>query len=191
MAESATSPDLPPKIDHDDSLTLTQERAREMLARFDQEREEAKRERQAGRPQGKLTADFVRKLRNCNVLQLKRVKQVCDRFIKDHRRPPADSECGKRYTLKVLESVTVNHERFRLEFQRSSKRAKRVYVNGPYVVRYWRDGSIIQSKYIKKGKELRRNLPKKVWLAVRGHLTSPNTELLRQKLIERVERESE
>jgi hypothetical protein len=65
-----------PKIDHDDSLTLTQERAREMLARFDQEREEAKRDRQAGRPQGKLTADFVHKLRNCNVLQLKRVKQI-------------------------------------------------------------------------------------------------------------------
>ena len=189
MEKSVISPDLLPKIDRGDSRMFTQKRTQEILARFDQEREEAKKERQAGRPQGKLTADFIGKLRNCNVLQLNRVKQVCDRFIKDHRRPPADSECGKHYTLKVLESVTVNHERFRLEFQRSSKRAKRVCVNGPF--RYWRDGSVIQSKYIKKDKELRRNLPKKVWLVVRGHLTDPKTELLRRKLIEWVERESE
>jgi hypothetical protein len=177
VEESATSPNLVPKIDHDDSLVFNQQRAQELLARFDQEREEAKRERQAGRPQGKLTAHFIGKLWNCNVLQLKRVKQICDRFIKDHRRPPADSECGKRYTLQVLESVTVNHERFRLEFQRSSKRAKQIYVNGPYVLRYWQDGSIIRTKYIKKDKELRRNLPKKVWLAVRGHLVDPDTEI--------------
>src|SRR5438067_8083087 len=60
--------------------------------------------------------------------------------------------------------------------RRTSFRAKRVYVNGPYVRRYWLDGSIVKSKYVKKDKDLRRNLPKTVWLAFKDFLDRPENE---------------
>jgi hypothetical protein len=173
-----------------DNFNLTSTRAQELLERMKQQREDAVQERRDGRPLGKLTQSLVEKLRSCNQVQLLRAKKLCDRYIEDHRKPPPLNQCGKSYTVHVLESVAVKNQRFQLEFRRTTRRAKRVYVNGPYVVVYWRDGSIIQSKYIKKDKNLRQTLPRKVWKAIRYRLDTPETEALRQKLIAQVERAS-
>jgi hypothetical protein len=100
-------------------------------------------------------------------------------------------DCSReRYTVLVLGSVTVKTTRFRLEFRRTSFRAERVYVNGPYIRRYWWDGSIVKSKHITKGKNLRRDLPKKVWVAFRGLLDRPENEEIRRTLIEKLQREA-
>jgi hypothetical protein len=166
-----------------ESVSLISARSKELQVRWQQEREEQAAERRAGRLVGKLSHGLREKLRSCNPGQLKRVKKLCDRFIEDHRKPPPQNLCGKAYTVRVLESVTVGNRRFQLEFRRTTRRAKRVYVNGPYIVEYLRDGSFIKWRYIKKDRDLRVNLPKKVWLAFRGHLDNPETEALRQKLI--------
>ncbi len=190
MEKSDISPNSELSADESDSFDFTSTRAQELLERMKQQREDAAQERRDGRPLGKLTQSLVEKLRSCNQVQLLRAKKLCDRYIEDHRKPPPLNQCGKSYTVQVLESVAVKNRRFQLEFRRTTRRAKRVYVNGPYVVVYWRDGSIIQSKYIKKDKNLRQNLPRKVWQAIRYRLESPETEALRQKLIVRVENAS-
>jgi hypothetical protein len=176
--------------DSKDELTFTNDRAQGLLARLEEEHEEATRKRRAGRPKGELTQSLIERLSNCNVVQLQRVKKLCDRYIKRQREPPSDLDCGERYTLHVLCSVSVKTTRFRLEFRRTSLRSKKVYVNGPYVRRYWWDGSIVKSVHVKKGK-LRSSLPKKVWLTFRGLLDRPENEQIRKKLIEKLEVEAD
>lgn len=174
----------------DDGFTLTQERAQALLHRYEEEREEAKRKRQAGRPKGELTDSLVEKLRHCNILQLRNVKKRCDRLITRQRKPPSDRDCGARYTMQVLASVEVKNERYRLEFDRSSYRDPKVYAKGPYVRRYWRDGDYVKVKYIKRGKDLRKNLPKKVWNEFRHLLSDPKNEEIRQQLTKRLRQEA-
>jgi hypothetical protein len=169
--------------------TIAREHAQVLRARFEEERQEAQRERRAGRPKGELTQSLQDKLGDCNILQLHNVKKLCDRHIKRQRKPPSEHDCScERYTVLVLGSVTVKTTRFRLEFRRSSFRAERVYVNGPYIRRYWWDGSIVKSKHVTKGKNLRRNLPKKVWVAFRDLLDRPENEEKRRTLIEKLQR---
>jgi hypothetical protein len=177
-----------PSPDNENQLTFTRERAQARLARFEEKREEAKKKRRAGRPKGELTQSLTEKLSNCNVLQLQSVKKLCDGYIKRQRKPPVERACGHPSTVRVLHSVTVRTMRFQLEFHRTSFRGEKVYINGPYVWRYWRDGSIVNSKYIKKDKDLRRNLPKKVWLAFKDLLDRPENEDIRQELIQKLER---
>jgi hypothetical protein len=120
------------------------------------------------------------------VLQLRSAKKLCDRYIKQQGKPPLEQACGDRYTVHVLHSVTLKNVRFRLEFRRTSLRAERVYVNGPYPRRYWWDGSIVKSQHVKKG---RRNLPKKVWLAFRDFLDRAENEQIRQRLTDKLNAE--
>ena len=164
--------------------TLTQERAKAMLHRYEEEREEARRKRRTGRPKGELTDSLVEKLRNCNILQLRNVKKRCDRLIARQRRPPVDRDCGARYTMRVLASIPVKNERFRLEYDRSSLKDPKVYAKGPYVRRYWWDGDYVKVKYVKRDKQLRKNLPKKVWNEFRQLLNDPNIETIRKQLTE-------
>lgn len=166
--------------------TLTQERAKVLLERYEKEREQARRKRQAGRPKGELSDSLVEKLRNCNILQLKNVKKFCDRQIARQKEPPIDRDCGARYTLRILASIAVKNERFRLEFDRSSLRDPKVYAKGPYVRRYWWDGDYVRAKYIKRDKHLRKNLPRKVWNEFRHLLNDPHNESIRQQLTERL-----
>lgn len=189
MEIPAVSPDPPSKTERDDELTLTGERAKALLDRYEVEREEARRKRRAGRPKGELTDSLVEKLRNCNILQLRNVKKRCDRLIARQRKAPLDRDCGARYTMRVLASIEVKHERYRLEFDRSSLRDPKVYAKGPYVRRYWWDGDYVKAKYIKRDKQLRKNLPKKVWQEFRHLLDDPNNEVIRQQLSERLRRE--
>jgi hypothetical protein len=129
-------------------------------------------------------------LKNCNILQLQNAKRLCDWHINRQRKPPSEHDCSREpYTVSVLGSVTVKTKRFRLEFRRTSFRAEKVYVNGPYVRQYWWDGSIVKSKHIPKGKNLRRDIPKKVWAAFRGLLDRPENEELRKTLIQRLQGE--
>jgi len=173
-----------------DWRTFARDRAQALSARFEEERLEAQRKRRAGRPKGELTQSLKDTLRNCNILQLYNVKKLCDRHIKRQRKPPSERDCShERYTVLVLGSVTVKTSRFRLEFRRTSFRAEKVYVNGPYIRRYWWDGSIVKSKHMMKSENLRRNLPKKVWCAFRGLLDRPENEEQRQTLIEKLQRE--
>ena len=76
----------------------------------------------------------------------------------------------KAYIVKILESVTVKNCRYQLEFRRSTRQAKQIYVDHPRVWVYWRDGSIIRPRYIKKDKYLRQNLPRKIWGAFKVQL---------------------
>lgn len=169
---------------------LGRERAEAIQAQIEQEQEEAKRKRRAGRPKGELPPSLVEKLGNCNVLQLQNAKKLCDRHIKRQGKPPIEQACGDRYTVHVLCSVTLKNARFRLEFRRTSLRAEKVYVNGPYARRYWWDGSIVRSQHVKKGNSLRRNLPKKVWLTFRDFLDRPENEQIRRRLTDKLQAES-
>ena len=74
----------------------------------------------------------------------------------------------------------MREELYTLEFRRSSKRASRVYVNGPYVIRHWRDGNFVKHRHIRK--KLLNVLPKKVRAAFNPILSAPATEELRQTL---------
>jgi hypothetical protein len=174
----------------DDRVTLTGERARSMLDRFEQDREEAKKRRRAGRPKGELTNGLVGNLRNCNILQLRNAKKLCDRLIAQQRKPPLDQDCGIGYTIQVLASITVKNERYRLEFDRSSLKELKVYAKGPYIWRYWWDGAFVKGKYVKKDKHLRTNLPKKIWTEFRHLLESPENERIRFELSEKLRREN-
>lgn len=192
MEKHQASPDPSPSSDSEDEQTphwLVNAQA--IQAQIAQDREEAQKKRRAGRPKGELTQSLIEKLRNCNVLQLQNVKKRCDREIERQSKPPGDYDCGERYTLRVLGSVTVKTTRFRLEFRRTSLRLNKVYVNGPYIRRYWWDGSIVKSEYIRKGKNLRASLPKKVWLEFKGLLDRPENEEIRKRLIEKLQRETE
>ena len=124
------------------------------------------------------------------MLQLQGAKKLCDRYIKRQRKPPIEQACGDRYTVQVLHSVTLKNARFRLEFRRTSLRAEKVYVNCPYVRRYWWDGSIVKSQHVKKGNSLRRNLPKKIWVAFRDFLDRPENEQIRRRLTDKLQAES-
>jgi hypothetical protein len=163
--------------------------AQARLALYEQERAEAQKKRRAGRPKGELTHSLIEKLRDCNVLQLKNVKKRCDREIERQSHAPRDYDCSQRYTVRVLNSVTVKKVRFRLEFRRTSLRSKKVYVNGPYVRRYWWDGSIVKSEHVKSGKSLRTAVPKKVWDAFKDLVESPKNDEIRARLIEKIARD--
>lgn len=172
-----------------DWRALARERAEARRAQIEQEQEEAKRTRRAGRPKGELSPSLVEKIGNCNVLQLQIAKRLCDRYIKRQQKPPKEQVCGDRFTVKVLQSVTLKNSRFRLEFRRTSLREAKVYVNGPYVRRYWWDGSIVKSQHVKNS-NLRSNLPKKIWFAFRDFLDSPENELIRRSLTDKLRTES-
>jgi hypothetical protein len=162
-----------------------------VLARYEEERAEAARERRAGRPKGELSQSLIEKLGNCNIAQLQTTKKLCDRYIRKQRKPPSEYDCGQRYTLFVLGSVTVKNRRFRLEFRRTSLRSTKVYVNGPYIRRYWWDGSFVKSEHVRKGKTLRPQVPRKVWQEFRHLIDRPENEIIRRKLAEKRQRETE
>lgn len=157
--------------------------ARDWLARKKVQDDQAKRDRQAERLQGHLTSSLIEKLRACTIDQLREAKKLCDRYSTDQRRPPLPLECGERYTVKVLSSICVKNKRYQLEFRRSSKTAKKVYANGPYIRGYYRDGRIIKiDRFKSKDKELYKKLPRKVWSAFKKKMSDPALESQRQAL---------
>lgn len=161
-----------------------QRRARERLKQFEEERLTAAAERRDGRLRGELTQSLNEKLESCNPLQLRTVIRLAHKFQELHRKPPSLPKCRMKYTEDVLKHVDVRNRRFTLEFRRSSKRGDRVYVNGPYVVSHWRDGSITKHKYF-GNKNLRKRVPRKVWDGFRELLATPETAERLKQLNER------
>jgi hypothetical protein len=104
----------------------------------------------------------------------------------DQRKPPHTSECGDRYTVKIVDSICVKNRRYLLEFRRTARTAKKIYVNGPYIRAYHRDGEIIKAtRFNKKDKELYKKLPRKVWSSFSHQLRNPELEAVRLALAQR------
>jgi hypothetical protein len=185
VEKSVVADDSDSEIDQEYNVKLDGGRLREIIARRTREEEDQAKKRRAGRPRGELTDSLIEKLRACNVAQLKTVKQRCNKYIQDHRKPPSRHDCRKPFAVKVLQAVTVKNVRYQLEFQRTSLRGKKVYLY-IRVCAYWRDGRIIKLKTIKQDKYFRRSLPKKVWIAFRDYFNNAEIENLRQALLEQI-----
>jgi hypothetical protein len=133
--------------------------ARAELARIKREADKRATDRREGRKLGLLSQSLEEKLRSCNPLQLRRVKKMCDEYLKDHRSPPEEFDCRKRFTNRVVAVVKLKNKRFQLEFRDCGKHCTKC-PHGPYLYSYWRDGSIIKDDY--HGKSPFRNIPRKI-----------------------------
>jgi hypothetical protein len=158
------------------------ERFAEMEARREKEAQERKERRKADRVAGRPSEAIRNGLRACSIMELFTIKKICDKFISDQRQAPPDYDCDRPYIVEVLLSIPHRNQRFRLEFTRSTKRAAKVYINGPYWYRYYRDGKIVFRRKVKKD---RGNflLPRSVKSAYKGYLGThdPKTELKRAR----------
>lgn len=144
-------------------FTLSQERIEAEALR----RTEALRsERKAGRVPERVSNS----LRTCTVAQLFKAKKLCDRFIWDQRHAPSEDDCYKSFIVEVLLSIPHRNQRYRLELIRTSMRAEKVYVNGPYWYRYWRDGKVVFRRAV--GKKNVRQLPRKVKSKLKEYLAT-------------------
>jgi hypothetical protein len=133
--------------------------AKATLERIRLEAEKRTKERREGRKHGELSRSLEEKLRACNPQQLREVKSLCSLFLKDHRRPPEQLDCRKKYARKILASVGIKNVRYQLEFRDCGKHCG-TCPHGPYLYAYHRDGAIIKQKYFKKG-DFRR-VPRKI-----------------------------
>lgn len=137
---------------------------RSELERIRRESERKTTARREGRKQGELSDSLKEKLRACNALQLRRVKKLCDRYLRDHRLPPEPYECGKHYTRSVLNSIAIKNKRYQLELRDCGKQCGGC-PHGPYLYSYYRDGSIIRQ--LSYGKRSRETVPRKVQAMMR------------------------
>jgi hypothetical protein len=147
---------------HDFSVDRVQflQRIDDVQKRAAAESARQKEQRRVERAKG-LLPDYVRKgLRNCNVPQLLKAKKLCDEYIRDQREAPDDGDCDKPFIVRVLLSVPHGKERYRYEIIRSSKKTEKIYINGPYWYRYWRDGKVIHRPAV--GKKNEGRLPRSV-----------------------------
>ena len=165
-------------------ISFAPERARNFLARIEQEHKAARQIRRAGRPLGKLSDGQKEMLMRCNIAQLKTVKRMCKQLITRQSNPPLDQECPTRFAVKVIASFRYQNRLFRAELKRTTKRAEKVYVNGPYVYAYWLDGAYVRPKYF-GSKGLSKKLPRKVWLALKDQISGPEIEKLKSELSEK------
>jgi hypothetical protein len=180
MEENILAVDHEQKTDSVQTISFSGERARRELQRIREKEEERVRERRQGRAEGKISHSLFEKLTACNILQLQDVKRRCNKFIKRQKAPPTELECTPKYVVHVLLSMAIRNKRFQLELRRNSARAKRLYVNGPYICAYWRDGKHVRPKNYSK-KE-RRQLPRKVWREMKPYFGNPEVEELRKRL---------
>jgi hypothetical protein len=185
MEQLSENPKSTPKIEEAGvhEISFDHEHVREILARHEREVEAAKQERRAGRPEGKLSAGLQDRLRSCNIAQLETVKRMSKRLIARQRKPPLDRDCPTRFAVNVVASFGYKNRLFRAELKRTTKRAEKVYVNGPYVYAYRWDGAYVRPEYF-GSKGLSKKLPRKVWLALKGQLTGPEVEKLKSELSE-------
>lgn len=155
----------PKEMKNSHKHTFVFSQAQEYLKRMDVLAAKRAEQRRAGREVGEIGKNLSDSLRACNVLQLKKVKALCNRLIEKHRRPPEEFECRENYILKVLISLCIKNKRYQLEIRRGSLRRKTTYLNGPYLYAYWRDGRLVRKQYLKKGKGI--NVPRRVKAAIK------------------------
>jgi hypothetical protein len=180
MAENTVAIDHEQENDSVRTVSFTGELARREVQRIREKEEERARDRRQGRIEGKISHSLKEKLTACNILQLQDVKRRCNKLIKRQKAPPTEWECTPKYVVRVLVSVAIRNKRFQLELRRNSARAKRLYVNGPYICAYWRDGKHVRPKNYSK--EKRRQLPRKVWREMKSYFGNLEVEELRKKL---------
>lgn len=166
------------------TVGFDRERVALRLARFDQEREAERQKRRAGRPEGMLSDGLGQRLENCNVAQLERVRILCKRLIARQRNPPQDYDCPNQFAVKVIASFGFRNKLYRAELKRTTKRAEKVYVNGPYVYAYRWDGAYVRPEYF-GSKSLSKKLPRKVWAALRDKISGPDVKKLKLQLSEK------
>ena len=153
-----------------------------MKARVEADAARREQERRADRKAGRLSERVRNALRACTVPQLLKAKKLCDKFISDQRHAPSDADCDEDhgFIVQVLLSVPCRNQSYRYEITRSSKKAQKVCVNGPYWFRYWRDGKVVFRKQVKK-KDDPPLLPRNVKTQLREYLASHDpTEVLEQ-----------
>ena len=152
-------------------------RLEEYKAQIDADTLKRKEEKRAARIAGKLPEKVYDALRTCTIPQLLEAKKLCHQFITDQKNAPRKVECQKSFVLAVLLSIPVRAKRYQYEIIRNTKRAEKLYVNGPYWNVYWRDGKIVKNKRIKKKDA--RFLPRKVRDALKQYLENhdPKQEL--------------
>ena len=159
------------------NYSLDQAELRQLLAesqaRIETDAAQREQKRRDDRKAGRLSERVSKALRACTVPQLLKAKKLCDKFIWDQRHAPSDGDCDEDngFIVQVLLSVPWRNQRFRYEITRSSKKKEKVYLNGPYWFRYWRDGKIVFRKQIKK-KDDPRLLPRKVKTRLKEYLVS-------------------
>lgn len=136
----------------------------------------AEKERKgADRKEGKPPEGVYNGLRGCTIAQLRNAKKLCDKFIWDQQHPPPDEDCDedRAFILRVLLSIPYRNQRFRFEIARSTKKAEKVYVNGPYWYRYWRDGKVVFRRAV--GRKNLRDLPRKVKSKLKEYSSTHDT----------------
>jgi hypothetical protein len=99
------------------------------------------------------------------------------------QRAPLDQDCPTRFAVNVVASFGYKNRLFRAELKRTTKRAEKVYVNGPYIYAYRWDGAYVRPEYF-GSKGLSKKLPRKVWLALKGQIIGPEIEKLKSELSE-------
>jgi hypothetical protein len=166
-----------------ESITFDMERARATLIPFDQEREARRQKLRAERPAGRLSDGLQERLNKCNIAQLEQVKSLCKRLIVRQRNPPLDRDCPNQFAVKVIASFRFRNRLYRVELKRTTKRAEKVYVNGPYVYAYRWDGAYVRPEYF-GSKHLSKKLPRNVWAALKGHIAGPDVDKLKLQLSE-------
>lgn len=144
-----------------------------------------KEQSRADRKAGRLTRGVINGLRACTIAQLLRAKKLCDKFIWDQKHPPSDQDCNedRPFILKVLLSIPYRNQRFRFEITRSTKKAEKVYVNGPYWYRYGRDGKVVFRRAV--GKKNVRELPRKIKSKLKEYSSTHDTSRILQETREK------
>jgi hypothetical protein len=160
-------------------------RLAEMQARIDADAAQREQERRDDRKAGKLSKRVYNALRACTVPQLLKAKKQCDKFIWDQRHAPSDGDCNddRPFILKVLLSIPHRNQRFRFEIIRTTKKAEKVYVNGPYWYRYGRDGKVVFRRAV--GKKNVRELPRKIKSKLKEYLSTHDASRILQETREK------
>jgi hypothetical protein len=144
-----------------DQVELAQ-RVAASQARMEAHALERKEQKRADRKAGRVPEGVYNGLRSCTIDQLQKAKKLCDEFIWDQQHAPPDEDCDedRAFILRVLLSIPYRNQRFRYEITRSTRKAEKVYVNGPYWYRYARDGKVVFRRAV--GKKNVRTLPRKI-----------------------------
>jgi hypothetical protein len=135
------------------------QRARDAMARIEQESKQREQQRREGRKKGRLSHSLDEKIRSCNPKQLKRVIKLAQELLKEHRVPPDIRDIRNERNAKLLATAGHKNHLYGLEVHPCSKLNCKKCPHGPYVYSYHRDGQYFPSKY--HGSSLSR-LPRSV-----------------------------
>jgi hypothetical protein len=164
------------------------DRANEWLERHEQERQAEREKLRAGRPDGLLAHSLCDWLRSQNIAQLEEIKRLCNSLVARQRKPPSPWDCHNRFAAKVIASFGFKDRLYRVELKRTTKRATKIYVNGPYVYAYHWDGAYVRPEYF-GSKNLSKKLPRRVWTALKDQMAGPEIKKIKSELAAQLSRE--